>query len=311
MTSSNEYIIGVDAGGTKTTAWIADAASEYIVGQATGSSGNPRAIGLQPACQNIRNVVQTAFRRAGIPTVSARTACFCIAGAGRPEEQTALKEWFQSNGMADRIRVVTDAEAVLATATADRVGIALICGTGSLAWGRNTAGEIRRSGGWGYLLGDEGSAFSIARAGLQAATQSADGRRPPTQLLPELVSVCQLKDPAELIDFVYGSPAPRERIARLAQTVFRVAETGDACALSILDDAARQLARMLSSVRKNLNLPVQKTTVAITGSVLTNQLPFLRTVVHHANVAESDITVVQEPVVGAVSIARSMLAEPR
>ena len=311
MTSSNEYIIGVDAGGTRTTAWIADAASECIVGRATGSSGNPRAIGLLPACQNIRNAVQSAFRHAEIAPVTARTACFCIAGAGRAAEQTALKEWFQSNGIADRIRVVTDAEAVLATATPDCVGIALICGTGSLAWGRNAAGEIRRSGGWGYLLGDEGSAFSIARAGLQAATQSADGRRPPTHLLPELVSVCQLKDPAELIEFVYSSPAPREQIARLAETVFRVAETGDACARSILDTAARQLAEMLVSVRTNLKLPVQGIPVALTGSVLTNQPLFLRAVVHHANVAESDITVVQEPVVGAVSIARSMLAEPR
>ena len=297
-----EYVIGVDAGGTKTVAWIADAERHLVgspIARADSGPGNIRSAGFETATANI----QTAIREvtAGIP-LPVRTLCICGAGAGRRGDQTRLQEWAESLSISDGVLVRTDAEAVLAAVSFDRTGVALIAGTGSLAWGRNAVGETHRAGGWGHLLGDEGSAFDIARTALQYVSQMADGRRERTQLLPSILQALKLQDASELVPTIYGTNQSKHQIAMLAGQVFKCAAEGDANADDIITGAAESLFRMVATVAERLNLS-DDYPLAVTGGVLIHQDAFRQRLLNMFHRSGEAATLVEQPVEGAVALA--------
>jgi N-acetylglucosamine kinase-like BadF-type ATPase len=304
-------IIGVDGGGTKTVAWLArwDGVASVVLGRGQAGPGNPRAAGFDVAQGNIALAIQSAFDKAQLPRVAASAACFGLAGAGRPAEQKQIARWAEEFGVASRVQVVGDAEPILAAASLDNVGVALIVGTGSFAWGRNGDGETGRTGGWGYLLGDEGSAYAIARAGLTAAVKAADGRGSGTVLLAHILQELNASDPNELVELIYGPQMTRERLAGLAVAVFVSAAT-DFAARGIIQTAASDLAEMVATLCRRLNLPSKGYALALAGSVILNQ-PLLRSLLEQ-QLAERDCTpeiihAVDEPVAGALALARRLL----
>src|SRR5439155_21475116 len=219
MTSASDVIVGVDGGGTKTVAWLApmnDPSNAVVLGRGQAGPGNPRAAGFEVALANIGAAIDAAFTDAKLPRTVAVAACFGLAGAGREIEQQRIVALATEQKIARAIRVTGDAEPILAAASSDNSGVALICGTGSMAWGRNAAGKTARCGGWGFLIGDEGSAYWIARAGLTAAVRGADGRGEMTALLPRFQKELQAAAPQDLVDRVYSPQMTRERIASLA-----------------------------------------------------------------------------------------------
>src|SRR5262245_11902462 len=198
-----DLIIGVDGGGTKTVAWVApldDSESTIVFGRGQAGPGNPRAAGFETAQANIGAAIEAALADANLPRATAVAACFGLAGAGREIEQRRMEAWAKDAGIAQTVRVCGDAEPILAAASPNNRGVALICGTGSLAWGRNMAGEVARNGGWGYLLGDEGSGYAIALAGLNVAVRAADGRGQPTILLDRLLHQLGANAPQEMVE---------------------------------------------------------------------------------------------------------------
>lgn len=314
MTPATDLVIGVDGGGTKTVAWLAplhDAGAETVLGRGRAGPGNPRAAGFEVAQANIDAAIDAAFADANISRGQVAAACLCLSGAGRAAEQTRMTRWAESCGLARVTRVTGDAEPILAAASVENWGIALICGTGSLAWGRNRAGDVARSGGWGYLIGDEGSASAISLAGLRVATHAADGRGPATQLLDRFQERLDAATPSELIERIYASDMTRERIASLAVVVFEVA-ADDAVAQRIIDSAATDLAAMVAALIKPLNLPVGNFPLALAGSVLEQQEPFRERVLARLQQTESEpgmVSIVSEPVRGAVTLARIAASE--
>lgn len=122
------------------------------------------------------------------------------------------------------------------------VGIAAIAGTGSIVFGRGANGATTRVGGWGYLIGDEGSGYDIARRGLQAALYAADGRGEATQLLDEFQRHFQARSPRDLVMAIYRHHLPVRDLAALSVVVDRVAVAGDGVARHILDQGATELA---------------------------------------------------------------------
>ena len=156
MNSHAGLVIGVDAGGTKTTAWLGEidrGSRNHPLGQGHAGPGNPRAVGFDTVTRELAAAVERAFADAELPVGQVAALCLCVAGAGRPEEQQQLKAWSVSQNVADRVTVTNDAEPILAAASPDNAGIALISGTGSLAWGRTASGQIARVGGWGVSVG--------------------------------------------------------------------------------------------------------------------------------------------------------------
>ena len=315
---SEPLVIGVDGGGTKTVAWLAplaDPSGQTIVGCGLAGPGNPRAAGFETAQSNIDQAIEAAFLDAKLPRIPAAAACFGLAGAGRPSEQEQIAAWATRRGIAAKVRVCHDAKPILAAAAPDNVGIALIAGTGSLAWGRNAAGETARAGGWGYLLGDEGSGYAIAVAGLRAAMRATDGRGPQTDLLAGLMQRLDAPSPDELVAKIYSPQTSREELAALAHVVFDYVET-DETAATIIHTAARDLSELVVAVARELDFSDGGFTLAMTGGAIVHQLHYRDAVLTVVDqrlqlqklAAPSRCVVVEEPVLGAVRLARSLAA---
>src|SRR5687768_9453320 len=173
--SPNDLVLGVDGGGTKTAAWLAiadaDPGDDKPIGRGIAGPGNPRAVGFETALSNINAAIHEAFRTAQLPVRKVQAACLALAGADRPAERNRLEQWCTEQDLAGCLVLTNDADPLLAAASRDNFGIALIAGTGSFAFGRDREGQTARCGGWGYLLGDEGSGYSIALTGLRAAAK--------------------------------------------------------------------------------------------------------------------------------------------
>lgn len=310
VTNRMELIIGVDGGGTKTVAWVAtlrDDVSGAVLGRGRAGPGNPRAAGFEIAQNNIDAAIDAAFADAKLPRETVAAACLCLSGAGRAVEQEQMKEWAEARGVARITRVTGDAEPILAAATPDNWGIALISGTGSLAWGRSRDGRIVRSGGWGFLIGDEGSGYAIALAGLRAAAQAADGRGPRTILLEAFQQRLAAAVPSDLIGRVYDPAMSRERLAELANVVFNASPT-DVVAASIVSAAAADLATMVAALVEPLQLANGTFPLAFSGGMLLHHESLrqrLLAALQAASATPSSVTLVPDPVRGAVALARA------
>ncbi len=313
MTTNPLLVLGIDGGGSKTVAWLApliaantrDASQPQSLGRGTAGPGNPRAAGFDVAQGNIDSAIEQAFADARLPRQSVSAACFGLAGCGRADEQDRMSSWATERGIAALVKVTGDAEPILAAASPDNWGITLISGTGSLAWGRSQRGQTARCGGWGYLVGDDGSAYAIALAGLRAAVRAADGRGPPTVLLSRFQSLLGANEPTEMIGKLYVPEMTVDRIASMAMTVFKAATT-DAVADRILISAAKELAKMTAALVGRLQRPPRGFPLALAGGVLLNQPDFRQRVVEEIAMrgCHGSQVAVTEPVTGAVKLAR-------
>jgi N-acetylglucosamine kinase-like BadF-type ATPase len=270
--SSEPLILGLDGGGTATTVWLAPLADpQRVVGRGKAGPANARTAGLDVAATSVLAAVERAFEAAGIPRRPVARACLAMAGADREEDRRRLLAWAQRAGFATRVRIVNDALPVLYAANREGLGVALIAGTGSLCLGRDRSHRIVRAGGWGYLLGDEGSAYWLAIQALQAVARAADGRGPATELSARALDHFGCNQPSELILKVYDPEMDRPRLARFAETVFELAKRADPIAEAIVDAAAEQLLQMVCTVIGQLRLDETLPTLAVTGGVLLNQ----------------------------------------
>jgi N-acetylglucosamine kinase-like BadF-type ATPase len=145
--------------------------------------------------------------------------------------------------------------------------VVIISGTGSIAYGRNGAGEAARSGGWGYVLGDEGSGYWIGRAALRAVLREADHRGPRTMLTPMLLQHFAIPQPQGLIYEVYHGNLKPAAIGALATCVQQAFEKRDEVAVGILQAAARELEAAALSVARRLDLIGQPFPFILAGGI--------------------------------------------
>lgn len=309
MSNNSELVLGIDGGGTKTVACLgrlADA-NESVLGTGVAGPGNPRAIGFPQAQSNIDAAIESAFADAQLPRTTVRAACFALAGAGRALEQQQMAAWASERHIARSVRVTTDAEPVLAAASAENCGVALICGTGSLAWGRNHAGGVARCGGWGRLLGDEGSAYWMSLAGLQAAARAADKRDRPTALLERYLERLDAAGPPDLIDRMHDPDMTPDRIASMVDIVFGLAAS-DEVAARIVEAGALSLADCIANVARRLEFKPAAYPLAFAGSTVLKQDCYRQLILSHLarmDLSPATVVPVSEPARGAVAIARA------
>ncbi|AWM39698.1 N-acetylmuramic acid 6-phosphate etherase [Gemmata obscuriglobus] len=263
-------VLGIDGGGTGTVALLAvpDAGAEggwRLLGRGEAGPSNRHAVGTDAALAALNEATTKAFAAAHLPRASVRAACLGLAGAGRPGDQEIVREWAARVRLSAAVEVVEDAALLLAAGTPDGVGVAVVAGTGSMAYGRRADGTTTRAGGWGPLLGDEGSGYSLALAGLRAAVRAADGRIAPTPLTERLLAALKLARPQELVEFVYRG-CDRAALAALAPVVLDVAEEGDPAADHIVREAAGELAAAAAAAAKALGFGASFP-VALAGGV--------------------------------------------
>jgi len=304
-----DLVLGVEGGGTKTIAWLAprDAPHEAsVLGRGKAGPSNVRSIGFEAAMRNVDLAIQLAFGEAALERGTVASICIGLAGADRDAERVPLRQWAESERLADHVIVTNDAMPLIYAGCADGCGMAIISGTGSVVFGRNRAGQVARCGGWGPLFGDEGSGYAIALAGLRAVARAADGRGPETMLQACFLQAFQVSTANELIPAIYSPSIDRAQIATHANVVFAAAAAGDNVAGRIMDDATDRLGEMVSSVAKQVGFTNTPIPLALTGGVLLNQEAYrarLLSILSQQGIEVGLVKLVQNAVAGAVLIA--------
>jgi glucosamine kinase len=228
--------IGVDGGGTHARAVIVDES-----GREMGRAQAPGAVvtlrGPEAAVAAVAAAVRAAAQSGGV-SLPGSALWAGLAGAGHEESRAAVERGLADAGLANRVRVGTDAEAAFHAAFPNGPGLMLIAGTGSVAWGRGAAGQVR-VGGWGQQLGDEGSGYAIGLSAVRAVVRAEDGRAAPTLLRAAILGTLHLAAPVDLIP--WAASATKSEFAALVPLVGRCANQGDEAAREILDEATADL----------------------------------------------------------------------
>jgi N-acetylglucosamine kinase-like BadF-type ATPase len=267
-----------------------------------------QAIGSERAFQALDEATAKAFAAAGIPRHPARAACLGLAGVGREEDRQLVHQWAERVELAADVEVTTDVRLLLSAGTPEGWGVAIVAGTGSIALGRSPDGRSARAGGWGYLLGDEGSGYALTLAALRAIACMADERGPATRLAPVLLNRLGLQQPQELIGAVYRGGVggmDRTALAALAPLVLEQADDNDAVASAIVQDAADELALAVAAVVKQLNLP-RGFPLAIAGGLLLGSTSYrekLLQALAKRQIRQGAVNCVHEPAEGALRLA--------
>jgi len=229
-----------------------------------------------------------------------------LAGAGRAKDQKLAQAAVESLGLKGRVRVVSDAEVALRGAFAEQSGIILISGTGSICFGLDPKGQVVRAGGWGYLLGDEGSGYYIGHQAILAALRDYDGRGPSTSLRAALEERFQIDGIEKIIHLIYGQRLSREEIAALAPLVFEHADAGDKVAQHIIERASQELGQLALAVARRMGLQGRPIRLACTGSVFKRKNWLLEGIREVLTTLSDDVSIESPrfpPPVGALFLA--------
>jgi glucosamine kinase len=305
---ARELLVVVDAGGTKTAAWLVDPAKnngDGVIGRGRAAAGNPLSVGIAESTCAIADAVSRAFVSAGVEVGCASRALLSIAGAANEQLRGQYVDWARAGRFAESVAIVSDVLPVLAAGTPDCCGVALISGTGAVAFGRSKDGKTYLRGGWGYLLGDEGSGYALGRAALQhtlLALETGAARPPLVEAVMKTLGVSKV---LELTRAIYGSAHPRVAIAALAPAVITLAEGDDAESQSIIDEAAEALAGLVArtvQAIEPIDLPVS---LAAAGGVLlgSRRLQEQLDIALRRRGLECDVKFVDEPLIGCIRLA--------
>ncbi len=302
-------VLGLDGGGTRTTCVILDGDGREI-GRGLGGPSNHQSVGVKAAQQALAEVVAAARHTAGDPPLAA--ACFGMAGLDREEDQRILRRIAQAVLPGVPVEVVHDAEIALVGGTGGRRhGAVVIAGTGSVAVGFAADGRTARTGGWGHVLGDEGSGYDLARRGLNAASRAVDGRGPATILslrLPQAAGVATVEAVADRV-YLEGWTAPQ--VATLAPAVLAAAEEGDEVAGEIVRAAGHELALAAVSVIRALGMEEQIFEVVLSGGIFNGSQTIVEAVRSEVALTAVHASVIRprrEPVLGAAWLAQQAAA---
>ncbi len=257
------HVLGIDAGGTKTACLLADEQGQ-VLAEARGPGANLQASGELHVEKVLHDVMEEAI---GERQIMPAAICLGIAGVDRPDDAAVVRGIMKRIGYKARVLVVNDALVALEAGAPGKPGVVVISGTGSICYGRNTAGVAARSGGWGYVLGDEGSGYWIGRAALRAVLREADHRGRATALTPLLLEHFGVTRAQGLIHEVYHSSLKPSAIGALAKSVQAAFSKGDAVAIGILRGAADELEASAISVARRLDLTGSPFPFVLSGGI--------------------------------------------
>jgi N-acetylglucosamine kinase-like BadF-type ATPase len=296
------YVLGIDAGGTKTVGLLADEQGR-IVAEARGSGANLQTQGELEVEKVFDDIIETLGRDHTISAV-----CLGIAGVDRPHDEAVIRGILRRLGHREGVRVVNDAAVALAAGAPGRVGIVVLAGTGSIAFGADRTGRTARSGGYGFLLADEGSGYWLGHHILRAAVRSADGRGPKTLLEPLVFEAFGVGAVPDLIPHVYEKGLPKHRIAALAPLVERARVGGDPLAAELVERAGQELALTARSVHRQIDLGREPFPVVLAGGVFKACPTLSDTISHHLDLPGAQpMLLAVEPAAGAVALALDLL----
>lgn len=258
-------MLGVDGGGSKTRAVVADGVGE-VLGEGLAGPSNPLRVGVAEAANAIRDAADRACAEAGVRRVEIVAAEVGLAGVKRADIRERMRAAVVELGI-KTVEVVTDADIALYGATEGKPGLVIIAGTGSVCCGVNARGRRACAGGWGPVVGDEGSGSWIARRALQAVAHATDGRGRKTALVEAACEYFNVAQAEDLSTAVYAPNVTNSRIAGYGSRVVDVAKKRDPVAREIVEAAGRELARAAAAVIRKLRMERERFQIAYVGGV--------------------------------------------
>ena len=291
-----KVLAGIDAGGSKTAGVVGDEHGTVLGSLVTGPS-NILKDGALAVKKALSKTLEGACSNASLSRSDIEVVCAGIAGVIRSESRDLVEGMLRGMTPARTVLVETDAYIALAGATKCRPGIIVISGTGSVAFGVNAEGKTALVGGWGRLLGDEGSGYDIARRGLQAVLREIDGRGPATSISQKIAAELFVSSSQQMVHELYQGQLTEGKIASLYPLIDEGAREGDAVALSLFEDAAGHLADASLAVVKELAVVPGEALITVAGGALLGS-PFLRECLNRA-LATRGLASLRDPFAGA------------
>jgi glucosamine kinase len=245
------YSLGFDGGGTKTECVLLDAKGA-VVGEGRGGPANPLRSGYDGAFSSLRAAAAEAITGARIRPAEVTRVCAGLAGAGRRSVVRRMTAFLSREFPGALAQVAPDYEVALEAAAGSGPGVVLIAGTGSVADGRNAAGETARAGGYGPWIGDEGSAFEIGRRAVSAVARARDSDGPATALSEMISAAIDCPDWDDLLLKIMKNPD--DVFPKLFPAVAAAANTEDSAAKEILFASAIGLGNLAMTVIRRLGM---------------------------------------------------------
>ena len=271
-------VVGVDGGGSSTRVYVGDERAEILF-KSTGDGSAVKPGAEADSAEVIGALVKNAVIEAEMGHLLPRALVVGVAGVGREQQKIALTQELERLELADTVVVISDAEAAMADAFAEGPGILLIAGTGSIGWGRSPAGTMQRCGGWGPVIGDEGSGAWLGRKALQVIAAAHDGREPETALTGAVLTALELDDVPAII--AWAANATPADMATLAPAVLSAAEVGDLRANTIVTMAVEELALHVRALARSLFVDERAAIpVALHGGLLAKGRPMRKRLEH-------------------------------
>ncbi|MCB9453721.1 MAG: hypothetical protein H6672_20010 [Anaerolineaceae bacterium] len=295
------YYVGIDGGGSSLRVVIVDA-DLRICAESTGDSANPGVVGHDEAARRIQSAIMRTLSAGGLSAEVISAVGIGVAGAAAAHSSAWLQTTLRGVLPQSQAVLSSDIEIALVGAHGSRSGVLILAGTGSVGCGVSDSGDYLQIGGWGYLIGDEGSGFWIGREALRAVSRADDGRSQSTVLTAAILSTLGLRSPIDLIPWLYGRQSGQAAVvAGLAPLVLDRAAVGDEVARSILDTAADELALLSRTLCDRLHLTAPK--IAFAGGLLQTPNPLSERLCTRLGLTDHPRPL-YSPVLGAALLAR-------
>lgn len=269
-----DFVCGIDGGGTKTTV-LCSTLQNMVIEKRTFGPFNLNSIG-EEAFRNILCEIVLFLQGIG----NCRALCIGAAGVNNTRMAEIVTQVFSAAGIP--CKLTGDQNIAHTGALGGKEGIALIAGTGSVCFGKSADGRTAMAGGWGHLLGDEGSGYALGRDALRATARLFDGYGEPTVLKNLIEAEFGLDSPEKIVTYVYSND--KSAVAAISHIVDEAASENDPVALRIIRDNAAQLVCQVTAVSDRLDL--KSCDVALLGGLLVNpttlRAQFVR-LLHEAN----------------------------
>ncbi len=317
------YFLGIDGGGTRTTAWLSDGNGAVLARSVVGPT-NPLKVGIAATQRELLRAAREVLRRA--PSVAAlsergriRSAvkdrrnsaakleaiCVGLAGVDRPQIHGRLSQWLRRAVPSRHHLLTSDAAIALRAAIGDSPGVIVISGTGSIAYGRDDRGRVLRSGGWGVPFDDAGSGYDLGRKAIVAALRDYDGRGPYTQLTAKVCAALEIPD---ITQVVLKQLQPAD-VAALFPLVLDAARRRDPVSRQLCDEAGKDLADLAVALLRRMGWLRRVIPVVYAGGVFRASLRIRRSVTRHLRRCAPQARILllrHPPVEGALALAREL-----
>ncbi len=268
-----KYVIGVDGGGTKTRGILAAGNGEIVVEDIVGAT-NQHSVGFDTAKKNLFGLFDSLMDQISVSDSDVVGICIGLAGIDREEDAELFRKHIEERFSSAEVRAFNDSFIGLYGGCHQPYGLIVISGTGSVIYGRSKSGLEARAGGWGHILGDEGSGYDIGRSALVAVCNAYDGRIEPTKLTDLILDKLKLKSPEDLLSWILEINADKSEVADLSRIVHEAYKEGDYKAVEILNGAADELAKGVKAVATRIKIIGDEYNLVAAGGNLKYQKEF-------------------------------------